>query len=295
MKRRIKAVIWILMAALALGGCSLAREDATGSTDRFVGVNAVLRRLEGGYAYEMEREYELDGSESYLALIEETDEGTGDKSIGFDMGAWIMEPKQATRINDVSEKNGRRAQTRREETYSVEASVYVAPDGLEDLNINWRLDPVYRRADGTLYAVSKAGGVVGGVDNSTQKQSATYDVKDKDGKTVKRTIEISVTMKVKAPIERAMISEMSADNTVLARHELDLDALEQAGWAMNVSSDTEWLLVEKYEDGKVRRIVCEFGNDGRAGCGFLRPQTGVSVPEGCTALGISTLMITRGE
>lgn len=74
MKRRIKAVIWILMAALALGGCSLAREDATGSTDRFVGVNAVLRRLEGGYAYEMEREYELDGSESYLALIEETDE-----------------------------------------------------------------------------------------------------------------------------------------------------------------------------------------------------------------------------
>ena len=133
------------------------------------------------------------------------------------------------------------------------------------------------------------------MDSSTQKQSATYDVKDKDGKTVARTVEISVTMKVKAPIERAVINEMSADNTVLARHELDLDALEQTGWGMSVSRDAEWLLVEKYEDEKVRRIVCEFGNDGQAGCGFLRPQTGVSVPEGCTALGISTLMITRGE
>lgn len=291
MKRRIKAVIWILMAALALGGCSLAREDATGSSDRFVGVNVVLTRMDG--AYEAEREYELDGSESYLALIEETDENTGDKSVGFDMGAWIMEPKQSIRINDVSENAGRRAQTRREETYSVEASVYVAPDGLEDGNVSWRLDPVYRRADGTLYAVSKADGVAGSISSSTQKQSAAYDVKDKDGKTVTRTVEISVTLKVKAPIERAVISEMSADNTVLARHELDLDALEQAGWAMNVSRDAEWLLVEKYEDGKVRRIVCEFENDGRAGCGFLRPQAGVSMPEGCTALGISTLMITR--
>lgn len=293
MKRRIKAVIWILMAALALGGCSLAREDATGSSDQFVGVNVVLTRMDG--AYEADREYALDGSEGYLALIEETDENTGDKSVGFEMGAWIMEPKQAIHINDVSEKNGRRAQTRREETYSVEASVYVAPGGLEDGNVSWRLDPVYRRADGTLYAVSKAGGVAGSVSSSTQKQSATYDVKDKDGKTVARTIEISVTLEVKAPIERAVISEMSADNTVLARHELDLDALEQAGWAMNVSRDAEWLLVEKYEDGEVRRIVCEFGNDGRARCGFLRPQTGVSVPEGCTALGISTLMITHGE
>ena len=293
MKRRIKAVIWILMAALALGGCSLAREDATGSSDQFVGVNVVLTRTDG--AYEADREYALDGSEGYLALIEETDENTGDKSVGFEMGAWIMEPKQAIHINDVSEKNGRRAQTRREETYSVEASVYVAPGGLEDGNVSWRLDPVYRRADGTLYAVSKAGGVAGSVSSSTQKQSATYDVKDKDGKTVARTIEISVTLEVKAPIERAVISEMSADNTVLARHELDLDALEQAGWAMNVSRDAEWLLVEKYEDGEVRRIVCEFGNDGRARCGFLRPQTGVSMPEGCTALGISTLTITRGE
>ncbi len=293
MKRRIKAVVWILMAVLALGGCSLAREDKAGSADQFVGVNAVLARLEG--AYEADREYALDGSESYLALIEETDEGTGDKSIGFEMGAWIMEPKQSILINDVSENAGRRAQTRREESYSVEASVYAAPDDLEDGNGSWRLDPVYRRADGTLYAVSKADGVAGSISSSTQKQSATYDVKDKDGKTVARTIEISVTMKVKAPIERAVISEMSADNTVLARHELDLDALEQAGWALSVSKDVEWLLVEKYEDGKVRRIVCEFGNDGRAGCGFLRPQTGVSVPEGCTALGISTLMITRGE
>ena len=293
MKRRIRAIIWILMAALALGGCSLAKEDAAGSADQFVGVNVVLRRLEGGYAYETEREYELDGSESYLALIEETDENTGDKSIGFEMGAWIMEPKQSIHVNDVSEKNGRRAQTRREETYAVEASVYAAPDGLEDLNVSWRLDPVYRRADGTLYAVSKEGGVAGSVSSSTQKQSATYDVKDKDGKTVTRTVEISVTLKVKAPIERAVISEMSADNTVLARHELDLNALEQAGWTMNVSSDAEWLLVEKYEDGKVRRIVCEFENDGQAGCGFLRPQAGVSMPEGCTALGISTLMITR--
>ena len=293
MKRRIKAVGWILMAALALGGCSLAREDAAGSADQFVGVNVALTRMDG--TYEAEREYELDGSESYLALIEETDEGTGDKSVGFEMGAWIMEPKQATHIKDVSENTGRRAQTRREETYSVEASVYAAPDGLEDGNVSWRLDPVYRRADGTLYAVSKAVGVAGSVDSSTQKQSATYDVKDKDGKTVARTVEISVTMKVKAPTQRAMISEMSADNTVLARHELDLDALEQTGWGMSVSKDAEWLLLEKYEDGEVRRIVCEFGNDSRARCGFLRPQTGVSVPEGCTALGISTLTVTRGE
>ncbi len=291
MKRRIKAVVWILMAALALGGCSLAREDAAGSADQFVGVNVVLTRLEG--AYEAGREYELDGSESYLALIEETDEGTGDKSVGFDMGAWIMEPKQSIRINDVSENAGRRAQTRREETYSVEASVYVAPDGLEDGNVSWRLDPVYRRADGTLYAVSKEGGVAGSVSSSTQKQSATYDVKDKDGKTVTRTVEISVTLKVKAPIERAVISEMSADNTVLARHELDLNALEQAGWTMNASSDAAWLLIEKYEDGKVRRAVCEFENDSRARCGFLRPQGGVSLPEGCVALGFQTLTITR--
>ena len=293
MKRRTKAVVWILMAALALGGCSLAKEDAAGSADQFVGVNVVLRRLEGEYAYETEREYELDGSESYLALIEETDEGTGDKSIGFEMGAWIMEPKQAIHINDVSEKNGRRAQTRREETYSIEASVYAAPDGLEDGNVSWRLDPVYRRADGTLYAVSKADGVAGSISSSTQKQSAAYDVKDKDGKTVTRTVEISVTLKVKAPIERAVISEMSADNTVLARHELDLDALEQAGWTMNASSDAAWLLIEKYEDGKVRRAVCEFENDSRARCGFLRPQGGVSLPEGCVALGFQTLTITR--
>lgn len=291
MKRRIRAAIWILMAALALGGCSLAREDKAGGADRFVGVNVVLTRLEG--AYEAGREYELDDSESYIALIEETDENTGDKSIGFEMGAWIMEPKQATRINDVSKNAGRRAQTRREETHSIEASAYAAPDGLEDLNVSWRLDPVYRRADGTLYAVSKEGGVAGSVSSSTQKQSAAYDVKDKDGKTVTRTVEISVTLKVKAPIERAVISEMSADNTVLARHELDLNALEQAGWTMSVSNDAEWLLVEKYEDGKVRRIVCEFENDGQAGCGFLRPQAGVSMPEGCTALGISTLTITR--
>ena len=293
MKRRTKAVVWILMAALALGGCSLAKEDAAGSADQFVGVNVVLRRLEGEYAYETEREYELDGSESYLALIEETDEGTGDKSIGFEMGAWIMEPKQAIHINDVSEKNGRRAQTRREETYSIEASVYAAPDGLEDGNVSWRLDPVYRRADGTLYAVSKADGVAGSISSSTQKQSAAYDVKDKDGKTVTRTVEISVTLKVKAPIERAVISEMSADNTVLARHELDLDALEQAGWTMNASSDAAWLLIEKYEAGKVRRAVCEFENDSRARCGFLRPQGGVSLPEGCVALGFQTLTITR--
>lgn len=291
MKRRIRAAIWILMAALALGGCSLAREDATGSADQFVGVNVALARLEG--AYEADREYALDGSESYIALIEETDENTGDRSVGFEMGAWIMEPKQSIHINDVSEKSGRRAQTRREETYSIEASVYVAPDGLEDGNVSWRLDPVYRRADGTLYAVSKAVGVAGSVDSSTQKQSATYDVKDNDGKTVTRTVEVSVTLKVKAPTQRAVISEMSADNAVLARHELDLDALEQAGWTMNASRDAEWLLVEKYEDGKVRRIVCEFGDDGQARCGFLRPQTGVSMPEGCTALGISTLTITR--
>ena len=108
MKRRIRAAIWILMAALALGGCSLAREDATGSADQFVGVNVALARLEG--AYEADREYALDGSESYIALIEETDENTGDKSVGFEMGAWIMEPKQSIHINDISEKSGRRAQ-----------------------------------------------------------------------------------------------------------------------------------------------------------------------------------------
>lgn len=292
MKRRIRAVIWILMAALALGGCSLAREDATGSADQFVGVNVALARLEG--AYEADREYALDGSESYIALIEETDENTGDKSVGFEMGAWIMEPKQATRINDVSKNAGRRAQTRREETYSVEASVYVAPDGLGDHNLSWRLDPVYRRADGTLYAVSKAVGVAGSVDSSTQKQSATYDVKDNDGKTVTRTVEVSVTLNVKAPVERAVISEMSADNAVLARHELDFDALEKAGWTMNASGDAAWLLIEKYEDGKVRRAVYEFESDSRARCGFLRPQGSVSLPEDCTALGFQTLTITRG-
>lgn len=289
MKR--KAITLMLLALLMLSGCSLAREDESVMNDRFVGCCVVLERSGEPATPEV---YELSEGENHIILTEErVDDGEG-VSIGFQCGRWISDQKMNVHESDHISAEGRRVRQSRTQRYSMEASVLLEIDEAQASNVNWRLDAVYQRADGSFYARQESGSMGGQIDNTTLRKSAEYEIVDEQGRTVARTVEVGVTLSLRRATQRAVIYEMSADNAVIARHELNFDALAKNDWTLQVSSQAEWLLFEKEDGAGVVRTVLEFEGNRAAGS-ILRADRQIKLIEGCTALVTQRLNIERPE
>lgn len=290
MKRNKMALLLAALTVL-LCGCSLAREEVVHEEDCFVGAVVVLEGAGERTPYE-ESSYELTDEEKCLVLTEET-VGEGDTSIGFSCGDWFSERCMSVHDSDSTQTEGRRVQQKRTQRISMEATIFVQMDDPQATSYTWRLDAVYRRADGSLYARPTSNAVGGCIDGSTLRQAATYTVLDAQGKSVERTLEVGVTLNVSEQTQHALICGMSAENEVLARYELDFDALAQQNWTLQAARQAEWLLLEVEEDGDLKRSVIDF-NDDQAACSVLLKNEDIELCAGCTALTMRTLTIQRG-
>ena len=112
------------------------------------------------------------------------------------------------------------------------------------------INPVHQDSEGNIYILAGSGissnGLVDG-------GSMTHSVEENEtvtaaGETQEKGSKITVTIAGKDPTERLTVYEMSADDSIIARHELDPEHLP-AEWA--VAPSCEWLIIRENDERSV--------------------------------------------
>lgn len=236
-KNRLRLPALMLALALTLGGCRLAREEiAAQGADRFVGLNVVLTKDPWQDDVPRSEPHELDGAA--LIIPSRYDGETNESYIGAEFGDCFADVHQGVHVTDDSV------------SYSISAKMYVCDDQRPEGGI-LRLESVYQRPDGSLYAIdagSSYSGTLAGLGYTCSERSTVTGPDDKIS-----DVSTSVQLDIVAgdPAVSAVLIEMDSDSAEIRRETLgdarDLILSSGAAWA---------LLEERLEDGSVRRTAC---------------------------------------
>lgn len=238
MKRIKYAMLPALLAALlALSGCRMALDERTGEQNRLVGLSITVT---DGYdsAYDTNgvnrlQPHEPDGA--VVRLCFETDEN-GD-AILYDFSDGRFDPPQMTYhvTNDDSV------------AYSLETTLYLIESRLPERPI-LRVESVYQREDGTLFAINGGHNYSGVLDGVGVTLSESCTTTDASGRTIAESTTLKLNVRYEAEVVSASAVEMRGADEALTRHELG----EQEN--IRISAEAEWLLIEEtLADGSVRR------------------------------------------
>lgn len=262
----------VILLALALTGCSLARPEAgapAGSEDRFVGFYVVRANedffdnpnlveygasvLETGaygsfcvpnqvlFGVEEDGEYVFPGLTGYrlFRLKGTAEDGTRYSRFYSDMG-----PGENTiNVTDYGTKE------------VLSGTLYVGPPlGAEDWDVYeddsvWRLYRVFQAADGRPYLIGSGNSCVGSFGSMTEKQ--TYASTQNGTVAGEDSVEVTVVMETASRLERLVVTEFDAKNSILRTDEVALDPLPE----LQCGAETAWVLVEEYGKDSVKRTI----------------------------------------
>ncbi|MBE6968964.1 MAG: hypothetical protein E7442_02420 [Ruminococcaceae bacterium] len=112
------------------------------------------------------------------------------------------------------------------------------------------INPVYQDSEGNIYilagsGISSNGLAEGGSMSQYVEENETVTAA---GKTQEKGSKITVTIAGKNPTERLTLYEMGADDSILARHELDPDRLPSE-W--EVTPGCEWMIIRENDERSV--------------------------------------------
>ena len=238
MKNKIFCLITLLVLCLLLAGCSLAREDQTLPPDELTGVMVRLGktneygRLEPS-PFSSAGDLDIDPDPFYpvteavydrCLLLEKYDDG-----IGTNAGSWF------------SGVHSHFSEADEEKSVALSATVYLDPETAYS-NQRITISPVYRRADGSLYALNDTNGFMGDLDGFQTKFSAEKSETDQKGSTFTDRCSFEVSVQARPRVERLRLIEMDENNRPLSAQEVDL--LSSA--PLRVSANAAWVLAEEY-------------------------------------------------
>lgn len=261
---KIKLVCVILLLSL-LSGCRLALEDMPENTDRdrLVGVFVTPEHLD------------LFDAEAYFNdNIDQIIKGGEIR----DNGAAYQKRLYAQRVNDVlsvgdvegwfycaprlEDENGEYIAAEGSPVFS-DGYTHIFSGTTERLELGCTLyvssnadfvsayiNPVYQDSDGNIYVLSGSGISCNGL---AQGGSMSQSVEENetitaDGETREKGSKITVTIAGKDPTERLTVYEMSGEDSLLARYELDPDDLP-GEW--KITPGCEWLIVRENDERSV--------------------------------------------
>lgn len=222
----------LMVIALLLAGCQLAREESETSADALIGV-----------------------------LIT-SDDWTGEKLYAengwFETGKALLFPT----VNDVVrlsadecfESRMMNVKVADEGTTSeVAATVYINPSAGRRA---YRVNPVYQQADGQIYALAGNAWMVDadgeGARYSTKLESTAARVQD--GKQIEEHAEVEIAFETRFPAQKIRILEMNADG-IAQTHSFASDELPET---FRPAAGTEYLIVESiHSNGGARRTLLE--------------------------------------
>ena len=245
--RKAKCIILSLMliaAVLMTSGCQLARDEKEFSQDRLVGISVRLVSGFGSRAgyFDRRQPHEPDGAMVWL----KTDyTETGEPMIGPEYDSDWFEPAHLSiHVKDEDEE------------HYLETTIYLAGAMLPD-NPLLEMEHVYRREDGTLYAIDNGSNYSGHMDGLGLTVSQSQTVTGPDGKRKQETTTIKLNIKYEEVVLSAEAVEMKGTGEELMRHAL---TGQEELW---VSPGAEWLLIEeKLGDGTIRRTAVNGPLDG---------------------------------
>ena len=133
-----------------------------------------------------------------------------------------------------------------ESSLSVEGTIYIAPTGKEQ--ISYYVNPVYQSADGSVYVVS---GDVFMTNYDSRSEgpvfSQTVDevvTRTENGKSVKDSISIKVSVSLMFAPLKTVILQMDADNALISRTEFEPDQLPDV---FSPEKNTAYFIVEAHK------------------------------------------------
>lgn len=277
--KRIRLAALAAALALVLAGCSLAQpERQEKQADRFVGVflvctaDGVWDALTGNpnlVEYGQE-ELTAEGLGSFTVprevLIAQYDPEERTYTFpgleGWALFTYTREDEDGPYVascSDMAEGNFATEVTDQGTSETMEGTIYYGPpagagadwDAYDDFCGIWHAYQVYQAPDGTVYTDGSGNSYSGGGSMSfTREESCSSTV---NGETVADTVSVKVNIELAPRIERLVVSQFSADNTLLRSQELPLGAdLEP----VVCGADAAWALVGAYnQNGTVERTA----------------------------------------
>lgn len=240
MRNKKILLLLALCACLALTGCRFAKEETAGRKDTPVGISLRLERVDGAeegtveQAAVIEQADEIDSfhtgavlsagiadgfgferslGDRYFYIDSRIDEN-GDEMRGFEQDGWPGNVHHHITVSDDGE------------TYESDAVVYITGAPMtsqsdEDEYGVLCLDTIFRRDDGTLYAQTADGAMMGNIDGFSQEWKYESTVTDPSGETSSFTVRMKVTVKYIMELEKAWIAAFDTEGTLLKRDALD--------------------------------------------------------------------------
>lgn len=276
MIKKAALIICILMAALHLGACQLAKEDgiSAGENDRMVGVFVTQEYLDlfdfesyfndnaaslmkGGDVMIGDADSEKYGGRIYATLKHGTVTSESGEvfdtqdyvfegvegvpfflaTMGAENGEGYISTSTSEALHDIHVTHG--------DNTILEGTIYVTPKDKNSI-IGMYVNPVYQSADGRVYLTSGTGisfsGDMGEGQEASQTITTTEKTTDENGNIVELSFEAKIKMAVKYPTTSVAILEMGKGNEVLSSIEysvVDLPADYSA------RRDTEFIILEE--------------------------------------------------
>lgn len=227
--RRLAGMLMVI--ALLLAGCQLAREESETSADALIGVLITSDDWTG------EKLYAEDGRfETGKALMFPT---------ANDVVCLSADECFESRMNVKVADEGT--------TSEVAATVYINPSVGRRA---YRVNPVYQQADGQIYALAGNAWMVDadgeGARYSTKLESTAARVQD--GKRIEEHAEVEIAFETRFPAQTVRILEMNADG-IAQTHSFAPDELPET---FRPAAGTEYLIVESiHSNGGARRTLLE--------------------------------------
>ena len=251
--------MFVLMTAVLLGGCSLAKEDAANdsSKDRMIGAFITDEYLDL-YNERLYATIDKQGSKDPA----DWDISFGDvKGINFFSICWEDDSKEETtslvESDGIYDVNTDYHITDEGENVELSGTIYMLP-GQIDSNTSYFVNPVYQTEDGRIYVVSEPGGSTSG--NTSEGQQFAITISDEttvtgNGSIVTGNIKMgktTVTVRLSVVYEPVKVTlyQMNKDNRVLQKDEYTPGKLPEK---LKASKGCEYFLIEtekKDMDGK---------------------------------------------
>ena len=313
-KWRAVACCLVIMLLCALAGCRLAQEGKVteATEDRLVGVLVTTEYLD---LFDMERylndnignnpdgEITIDGSAReyqgrlYAILKKETltDEKAGQTT---EIVQFVFEgikgipyfaadiPKTAERESFLSSSSDEAISDGhtgiksgdKENSLTLEGTIYIAPSGLETYYIN----PVYQSDDGRVYVTSGSGFSTDSTQNEGTLFSQTMSFErtvTENGKAVKDSTSVKISLHMMQAPKKIVLLEMDRGSAVLSRTECMPGEVPDA---ITPKAGTEYILVETHKtDSEGKPLVTRtlFGKDAQTLETFYSREDGVCVKQ----------------
>ncbi|MDO4739282.1 MAG: hypothetical protein Q4A66_01305 [Eubacteriales bacterium] len=284
MNKRVFALILLLAAALALSGCRFAMEEteAQNSRGRMVGMS--LRVYDPGEPDGVDEEgnvYWLPTEEESMPqeLTEEEFKallGGGPRSdapakneypigeyyyyawkrtddLGVTNGAedhWPGSVQTHITVNDEGEK------------LELDAAVYLNSEAFGDF-VSFHIDPIYERADGSVYCARDLAGVSGHIDGFSQTVTEETKTTGIDGEVESYAMEFTVRYEHKKQLREARVLAFDAQHNVLSESVLVPEETEHGDLRCDYAppEGAAYLLLEEhFADGAVARTSADLAS-----------------------------------